>query len=133
MTEINKKLAELKTYIGSTVPEEREKMAEIIEWLKQNATEGEARKQVESFIDCGINAEINDLERLRDQISDVYSILPISYIAKHYFGKSTAWLTQRINGNKVRGKVYTLNDEQKKIFNDAVQDVAKKIGSVCIT
>ena len=59
-----------------------------------------------------------------------YDLLPISYIAQHYFGKSKAWLYQRLNGNKVRGKVYTLNDEQKNIFNSAVKDIARQIGSV---
>ena len=37
---------------------------------------------------------------------------------------------KRLNGNKVRGKVYTLNDEQKNVFNSAVKDIARQIGSV---
>ena len=54
----------------------------------------------------------------------------MSYIAKHYFGKSSAWLSQRINGTLVRGKAYTLNDEQKRIFNNALQDISSRIGSL---
>ena len=56
----------------------------------------------------------------------------MSYIAKHYFGKSASWLYQRINGNKVDGRVYTLNAEQKATFNRALQEIAKRISSFSI-
>ena len=70
-----------------------------------------------------------DIATIRQQLGNRYDILPMAYIAEHYFGKSRAWLYQRINGHKVRGKVYTLNEEQKRTFNEACQDLAKEIGS----
>ena len=35
-----------------------------------------------------------------------------------------------LNGTLVRGRSYTLNEEQKKIFNDATQDISLRIGSI---
>ena len=67
---------------------------------------------------------------LREQIQEYYELLPLAYIARQYFGKTRSWLYQRLNGYSVRGKVYSLNDEQKAIFNNAVQDIAQTIGSI---
>lgn len=102
---------------------------EIAQWLKENRTP-EVEEAFRSFMDEGL-AEIEvEVEDIRRQISDEdYRILPLAYIAKNYFGKSHAWLSQRINGTKVRGKVYTLNEEQKEIFNAAMKDLARKFGS----
>ncbi|WP_363296203.1 DUF5053 domain-containing protein [uncultured Prevotella sp.] len=57
-------------------------------------------------------------------------LLPLRYIAQEYFGKSAAWLSQRLNGSEVRGHVYTLNSEQKEIFNRAVQEIGQRISSL---
>nr|WP_297641501.1 DUF5053 domain-containing protein [uncultured Bacteroides sp.] len=54
-------------------------------------------------------------------------------IAKKYFGKSTAWLSLRINGSKVRGKVYTLSKKDLETFNFALQDISKLLGSLSIS
>ena len=69
-----------------------------------------------------LGKEIDRIERkasIREQLEGIIEFLPMSYIAKHYFGKSASWLYQRINGNTVRGRVYTLNDEQRATFNAA--------------
>lgn len=78
-----------------------------------------------------VNAELKGMV-IKEQLKSKYEILPISYIARNYFNKSTAWLYQRINGTKVRGRVYTLNEKEKSIFNDALQDIAKQISSLSI-
>ena len=80
----------------------------------------------------GLAEAKQDFDKLRTQIENEYEILPLSYIAKHYFHKSRAWLYQRLNGLEVKGRTYALNDEQKKIFNLACQDISKRIGSVCL-
>jgi len=83
-------------------------------WLADMETENEEIKQV----------------ALREQISDkAYKLIPWSYIAKNYFGKSVSWLTQRVNGYPVRGKVYTLTDEQKDTLNRALSEIGTFIGS----
>ena len=82
-----------------------------------------------------INNELENMTRyleLQNQIKSVKEIIPVSYIARNYFGKSAAWLQQRLYGYKVRGKVYTLNEKDIKTLNLALQDISKKIGSLTI-
>lgn len=64
---------------------------------------------------------------LQNQIKSVKEIIPVSYIARNYFGKSAAWLQQRLYGYKVRGKVYTLNEKDIKTLNLALQDISKRL------
>lgn len=87
-------------------------------------------KQIENEIES-VNEELDSMI-IKNQLQKSYEILPISYIAKNYFNKSTSWLYQRINGTKVRGRVYTLNEKEKAIFNNALKDIAKEIGSISI-
>lgn len=126
-------LEELKSLMSKDDAESEARRNEIAAWLKCNRTP-EVEEEFRKFMEDGleeISAEINDI---RKQISDEdYRLLPLSYIAKKYFGKSHAWLSQRINGTKVRGHVYTLSDEQKQIFNAAMQDLAKFYGSFRLT
>lgn len=77
--------------------------------------------------------EANRLLTIQEQLKPYKEILPISYIARTYFGKSAAWLQQRIYGYKVRGKVYTLTEKDIDTLNYAIQDISKKIGSLSIT
>lgn len=128
---IKAKFKEIKKYIGESDAESRAKMDEFNKWLQENDSP-EVQEQLYAFMQEGVGQLEEEVADLRKQIGTEYDLLPLSYIAKHYFGKSKAWLFQRINGYRVRGKVYTLNDEQKAIFNEAVQDIAKKIGSVHI-
>ena len=133
------KLEELKKYIGKTDDDSRTQFDVIMKEIeamhldeKERATIGEfllhGLKDIEHSID-GIEKEL----KIRDQLKEVTDILPLSYIAKNYFGKSAAWLYQRINGNKVRGKVYTLNREEVATFNRALKEIGSKISSLSIT
>lgn len=64
---------------------------------------------------------------LRLRLEKIYSLVSWSYIAKEYFGKSRAWLNQRINGFIVNGKGAEFTTEEKKILSDALFDISKKI------
>lgn len=66
---------------------------------------------------------------IAEQLGELKQAIPLSYIAEHYFKKSASWLSQRINGTPVRGKVYTLNGEQKEIFNRAMREIGEMIKS----
>lgn len=132
MEEYKAKLAELKPLMGLDDPESVSKKNKLMAWLAAHGTP-ETKELSKDFINEGLDTAISDLTSIRDQLeAEQYKVLPLSYIAKEYFGKSAAWLQQRINGYKVRGKVYTLNQEQKDTFNAAVQDIAKRIGSIRI-
>jgi len=54
----------------------------------------------------------------------------LSFIAKHYFGKTKEWLYQRINGNVVNGKPCRFTAEELDRFNHALKDISQKIGSL---
>ena len=108
------------------------KRREIAVWFKDNSTP-ENDALFDAFINNGVGQIADDLECIRHKLeAEEYKLLPLSYIATHYFGKSRAWLYQRINGMKVRGHRYTLNEEQRATFNAAVQDISNRIGSICI-
>lgn len=130
MENINSIFNELKSLMGKTDKASGERRDEISLWLKENCANEEVKEAYNRFMTEGLAEVKSGVDKLREQIDSRYDLLPISYIAQHYFGKSKAWLYQRLNGNKVRGKVYTLNDEQKNIFNSAVKDIARQIGSV---
>lgn len=101
---------------------------EIGQLLRSSETDS---KDAEAFIERKVAEAEAAVGALRAEMdADKYRMLPLSVIAKDYFGKSAAWLSQRLNGTPVRGRVYTLNAEQKDIFNMAVQDIARKIGSL---
>ena len=91
----------------------KERRDEIALWFKEHKTQ-ETEELMRQFLEDGVTDIAAEVQDIRRQITDEdYRLLPISYIATKYFGKSHAWLSQRINGTKVRGRVYTLNPEQQ--------------------
>lgn len=129
MNEAMKKIEELKKIVRLTDEESKRKVDEIAIWFKDHK-DPESQELFDKFMTDGLEEIEVEIADIRRQIEDEdYRLLPISYIAKKYFGKSQSWLSQRINGTKVRGHVYTLNDEQKKIFNTAMEDLSKFYGS----
>ena len=129
MTEAKKKIAELRKLVGRTDENSKKRVDEIALWFKEH-TDEESQRLFDEFMEEGISEMQVELEDIRHQIDDeAYRLLPISYIAKKYFGKSQSWLSQRINGTKVRGRVYTLTEDQKRIFNNAMQDLSEFFGS----
>ena len=87
--------------------------------------------QIGADID-GLEEKLDRMATIKQQIKEVSDIISLKYIAENYFGKSTAWLSQRINGCPVRGKIYTLKEEELAILNDAIKDIGKKLGSLSI-
>jgi hypothetical protein len=73
-----------------------------------------------------IAAEIEEMKLVK-KLGNVPDMVSLSYIAKHYFKKSSAWLYQRLNGNKVNGKPATLTSDEKKILATALNDMADKM------
>ncbi|MBR1467333.1 MAG: DUF5053 domain-containing protein [Bacteroidaceae bacterium] len=123
---------ELGTLMGKTDEQSEQRRREISLWFRDNSNP-ENDALFENFINKGVGQVADALESIRLKIdAEEYKLLPLSYIATHYFGKSRAWLYQRINGTKVRGHQYTLSKEQRATFNAAVQDISRRIGSICI-
>lgn len=138
MSDIKKELKELESIMHSTAEDREQKFQEKFLYIQEHYTSDEDNEAIYNFTLNGykqINNELDDMVRyldIQNQIKSVKEIIPISYIARNYFGKSAAWLQQRLYGYKVRGKVYTLNEKDINTLNLALQDISKKIGSLTI-
>lgn len=138
MKDFQDKLNELKSVMGKEDAQSQARFAELAAELKSASLTDEEQAAFNEWYRTGMDElgqELDRIERkasIREQLEGTMELIPVSYIAKKYFGKSASWLYQRINGNKVRGRVYTLNDEQKATFNDALQDIANQIRSFSI-
>lgn len=126
-TELLKEYASL---AGREDAKSEARKAEILSYIKTHANDAD-REEAKVFIGQKMEQIKDNVEVLRKQIeTEDYKLLPLRYIAEVYFGKSAAWLSQRLNGSEVRGHVYTLSTEQKNIFNQAVQEIGKRISSL---
>ena len=69
----------------------------------------------------------------RAKLGDLPEALSFSYIAQKYFGKSRGWLMQKVNSNKVNGKIASFTDEEHRQFREALQDLSEKMTAVAMT
>ena len=127
-------LEEYKTLAGHSDEKSEMRKSEILEYVKEHNAEFPKDEVAASFkVWLGdVSKQVDAVKEkvLRDEMSsEMYKLLPLKYIANTYFGKSVSWLSQRLNGTKVRGKSYTLNESQKQTFNNAMLDLSKKFGS----
>lgn len=94
---------------------------------------------IQEYMDQCAEGIIRDLDQtiayshrvltVKEQLKEVSEIVSMKYIAEHYFNKSAAWLSQRINGTSVRGQVYGLKEKDIETLNYALHDIGKKLGS----
>lgn len=123
-------LKEYASLAGKEDEKSETRKTEILNYIKLHADDSD-REEAKAFINPKMEQLQSEVLTLRDQLAeDDYKLLPLRYIAQKYFGKSAAWLSQRLNGSEVRGHVYTLNAEQKSIFNRAVQEIGQRISSL---
>lgn len=97
-------------------------------------TEAEYMQGVKEF-DEGMRKIIEDADEMifRAKLGDLPDALSFSYIAKKYFGKSRGWLMQKVNGNKVNGKMMVFTDEERLMFRKALQDLSEKMSTVAMS
>lgn len=139
MRTVQEILNEMKPLMGTDNPAEREQLNRLGEELAARTLTDEERATVQAWYDKGIEGIENDVNemreqlKIRDQLKESIDIIPLSYIARTYFGKSASWLYQRINGNKVRGKVYTLNADETATFNRALKEIGNRISSLSVS
>ncbi len=129
-------ISELSVLAKKTDIASMERAIEIVNWFGEHSDNDDVKRMFTDYVESkGISDMEIGAENLRKQIiaeqmdEDLKRVIPLSYIAKYYFKKSAAWLSQRINGTPVRGKVYTLSGEQKETFNRAMRELGQKIGS----
>lgn len=139
MKGLKKELDELREIFRNITPETEEEYKKRFLSIQERYTSPEDVEAINDFMMSlykVMDEKAEEVERLltiQEQLRPFKEILPMSYIARTYFGKSSAWLQQRIYGYKVRGKVYSLSDKDIDTLNFAIQDISKKIGSLSIT
>lgn len=123
-------LKEYASLAGKEDEKSEARKIEILNYIKLNADDSD-REEAKDFISQKMELLQSEVLTLREQLAEEdYKLLPLRYIAQEYFGKSAAWLSQRLNGSEVRGHIYTLNSEQKDIFNRAVKEIGQRISSL---
>lgn len=100
-------------------------------------TDPESKELINQCVDELSQSTFDEVQQLHEdsiklQMGNVGNYLSMSYIAKQYFGKTRAWLYQRINGHSVNGKPCRFTEEEKATFNRALQDISREIGSLHI-
>lgn len=129
-------LEELKTLNMLTGEEHDKKCREIAaKWTSPND-----RKIISEWLEnsiAGVEADIeavgqrlDEISEMKKKVKEITEVVSLKYIAQNYFGKSASWLSQRINGNSVRGHVYRLKPAEIETFNSALRDIGMKIGSM---
>ena len=74
--------------------------------------------------------EVLKAEKIRSAMGGLGSAISFAYIAKHYFGKSQSWLTQRLNGSKFNGKTARFNKSELIQFQNAIHDLGRKFSAI---
>lgn len=133
MKDLNKELSELRKEFGTSVFDEH------ISRIKEMYTTPEEQKRLVDFVLEMVDSCESELQDVGNQLSvleqldKVSSIVSLSYIAKHYFGKSKSWFSQRMHGHLVNGKETGFTPEEIQTLNMALQDISKTLGSISFT
>lgn len=71
--------------------------------------------------------KVADKKTARQQLDDI--ILDISWadIAKTYFGKSSSWMYNKLNGRDGNGGHGKFTDEEKEMLRNALFDISARI------
>lgn len=68
--------------------------------------------------------------KMREKLSNILPAISMAYVARVYFGKSRAWLCQRINGLAVNGKRAEFTESEKATLEHALKDIAELLLSI---
>lgn len=131
---LKEELQTLKPLLGTDSPEFYDQMKDIA----ARYTSDDDKKVISEFVSerlQEVDKKIDSIEEnaIKLQLQEVAEIVSLSYLAKKYFNKSRSWLYQRLNGNIVNGKPARFTEEELVTFNNALQDISKKIGSLSIS
>lgn len=66
---------------------------------------------------------------VKDELEPVLKIIPAGYIAKEFFGRSSGWFSQRLNGHEISsGKAHFTHSEILKI-QESVQAIGRQLAN----
>lgn len=75
-------------------------------------------------------ADIKEQLTIRERLEPVLPYLSVSNLAKHYFGKSSSWFYQRLNGNRIHGKVCRFTKDELATLDMALKDISQRISAL---
>lgn len=130
-----KRFFELKELWKKSCEADRPALDRQINELLDNMSEEETEQLalgVQNDFD-NIHQEVSAIQEqltIRERLEPVLPYLSISTLAKNYFNKSSSWFYQRLNGNKIHGKVCRFTEEELKTLNMALKDISHRISSL---
>lgn len=71
--------------------------------------------------------------KLIEEMDTVLKIVPVSYIAKNFFGKSRSWLHNKLNGNLSNGKPASLSLNEMRVFQNALEQLSREMNEAALT
>ena len=71
--------------------------------------------------------------KLMEEMDTVLKIVPVSYIAKNFFGKSRSWLHNKLNGNLSNGKPASLSLNEMRVFQNALEQLSREMNEAALT
>lgn len=80
-----------------------------------------------------IHQEVTDIKEqltIRERLEPVLPYLSVSKLSKDYFNKSSSWFYQRLNGNKIHGKVCRFTEKELETLDMALKDISQRISSL---
>ena len=75
-------------------------------------------------------AEIKEQLTIRERLGPVLPYLSVSKLSKDYFNNSSSWFYQRLNGNKIHGKVCRFTDKELETLDMALKDISQRLSSL---
>ena len=75
-------------------------------------------------------AEIKEQLTIRERLEPVLPYLSVSKKSKEYYNKSSSWFYQRLNGNKIHGKVCRFTDKELETLDMALKDISQRLSSL---
>lgn len=130
-----KRFFELKELWKQTNEAERPVIDRQITELLDSMNEAEAEELaagVQNDFDT-IHQEIADIKEqltIRERLEPVLPYLSVSSLARNYFGKSSSWFYQRLNGNRIHGKVCRFTKEELATLDMALKDIGQRISGL---
>ena len=105
-------------------PEEKARMFNELQDLMAEGGEEVAQEYLEGL--DNLQKRVNE-EFLKQNLEFIRKSMNLTFIAKEYFGKSHAWLSQRINGNLVNGKPAHFTEEELKHLKLTLNEISTRI------
>lgn len=127
-----KKFMELKELWKKASETERAVIDKEISALLDSMSENETSELEQAVSDDfkRMHEDAADIERtitIRKKLEPILPLINVAGFTRRYFGKSSSWFYQRMNGNIVHGKPMSFTDEELKQLQDAFQDLAQKL------